>query len=223
MQLLDQEGTEWDDGGTKECKLRAIDTDAATLAIVDAPGRQEYQRAVVSGLSGADAMVLVIDASESVAPAHNAERIQFHKTLCHCIHSPFWKAQPVISRIVLADKFEEGMSKGGQTRTHALLAYAFGVRSVVVAITQLDNLVPPYTRKRYESCQSEVLRYLKRVGFVQDRVACVPVSGLCGDNICEISTNLSWCGSTGLQHIPCLSNFLQRVQCALQNPSSRTL
>lgn len=68
MQLLDQEGTEWDAGGTKECKLRAIDTDAATLAIVDAPGRPEYQRAVVSGLSGADAMVLVIDASESVSP-----------------------------------------------------------------------------------------------------------------------------------------------------------
>lgn len=93
------------------------------------------------------------------------------------------------------DKFEEGMSKGGQTRTHALLAYAFGVRSVVVAITQLDTLVIPYSRKRYDSCQSEVLRYLKRVGFVQDRVSCVPVSGLCGDNISEVSTNLSWCAS----------------------------
>lgn len=93
----------------------------------------------------------------------------------------------------LAGKFEEGMAKTGQTRTHALLAYAFGIRSVVVAVTQLDNLPIPYSRKRYEWCQSEVIRYLKRVGFVQDRVTCLPVSGLCGDNIIEPSKNLPWC------------------------------
>jgi translation elongation factor EF-1alpha len=84
------------------------------------------------------------------------------------------------------------MAKTGQTRTHALLAYAFGIRSVVVAVTQMDNLVIPYSRKRYEWCQAEVFRYLKRVGFVQDRVTCLPVSGLCGDNIVEPSKNLSW-------------------------------
>lgn len=74
LQLLDQEATEWEDGGTKECKLRAIDSEAATLAILDAPGRPEYQRAVVSGLSGADAMVLVIDASESMSPSFSSSR-----------------------------------------------------------------------------------------------------------------------------------------------------
>lgn len=108
-------------------------------------------------------------------------------------------AAPESDRLFFADKFEEGMSKGGQTRTHALLAYAFGVRSVVVAITQLDNLEVPYSRKRYETCQGEVLRYLKRVGFVQDRVSCVPVSGLCGDNISEVSGNLSWYVSSWVQ------------------------
>lgn len=94
--------------------------------------------------------------------------------------------------MLLAGKFEEGMAKTGQTRTHALLAYAFGIRSVVVAVTQLDNLDIPYSRKRFDWCQSEVIRYLKRVGFVQERVTCLPVSGLCGDNIVEPSTNLPW-------------------------------
>jgi hypothetical protein len=114
-----------------------------------------------------------------------------HRTAAHRARI---KACPHRSRpISNAGKFEEGMAKSGQTRTHALLAYAFGIRSVVVAITQLDNLVIPYSRKRYEWCQSEILRYLKRVGFVQDRVACVPVSGLCGDNIIEPSKNMPWC------------------------------
>lgn len=64
MQMLDQEGQEWDEGCTKECKLRPFDTPNASLTIIDAPGNPEYQRAIVSGLSGVDAIILVVDATE---------------------------------------------------------------------------------------------------------------------------------------------------------------
>lgn len=66
MQMLDQEGQEWDEGCTKECKLRPFDTPTASLTIIDAPGKPEFQRATVSGLSGVDAIILVVDATEGV-------------------------------------------------------------------------------------------------------------------------------------------------------------
>lgn len=116
------------------------------------------------------------------------------------------------------------MAKTGQTRTHALLAYAFGIRSVVVAVTQLDNLVVPYSRKRYDWCQSEVIRYLKRVGFVQDRVTCLPVSGLCGDNIVEPSKNLPWYEIHAINHTTYNVVGLQaRQDCVLPSPFLKSL
>ena len=68
--MLDQEGQEWDEGCTKECKLRPFDTPTASLTIIDAPGKPEYQRAIVSGLSGVDAIILVVDATEGAFPSY---------------------------------------------------------------------------------------------------------------------------------------------------------
>lgn len=68
--MLDQEGQEWDEGCTKECKLRPFDTPTASLTIIDAPGKPEYQRAIVSGLSGVDAIILVVDATEGARALH---------------------------------------------------------------------------------------------------------------------------------------------------------
>ena len=68
--MLDQEGQEWDEGCTKECKLRPFDTPTASLTIIDAPGKPEYQRAIVSGLSGVDAIILVVDATEGACSPH---------------------------------------------------------------------------------------------------------------------------------------------------------
>uniref|UniRef100_A0A673LJW6 Elongation factor 1-alpha n=1 Tax=Sinocyclocheilus rhinocerous TaxID=307959 RepID=A0A673LJW6_9TELE len=69
-------------------------------------------------------------------------------------------------------EFEAGISKNGQTREHALLAYTLG--------------------KRFEEISKEVSAYIKKIGYNPATVAFVPISGWHGDNMLEPSTNMSW-------------------------------
>jgi len=45
-------------------------------------------------------------------------------------------------------EFEAGISKNGQTREHALLAYTLGVRQLIVGVNKMDNTEPPYSEVR---------------------------------------------------------------------------
>lgn len=42
-------------------------------------------------------------------------------------------------------EFEVGTSKNGQTRKHALLAYALGVKQLIVALNKVDFTEPIYS------------------------------------------------------------------------------
>merc|ERR1739838_448706 len=89
-------------------------------------------------------------------------------------------------------EFEAGISKNGQTREHALLAYTLGVKQMIVGINKIDNTEPPYSEARYKEIKKEVESYVKKVGYNPKSVAFVPMSGFHGDNMCEDSTNMSW-------------------------------
>jgi len=89
-------------------------------------------------------------------------------------------------------EFEAGISKNGQTREHALLAYTLGVKQLVVAINKMDNTTPPYSKDRYEEIVKEVSGYIKKIGYNPKAVPFVPISGWHGDNMVEPSTNMSW-------------------------------
>uniref|UniRef100_A0A8B9Y1B5 Tr-type G domain-containing protein n=1 Tax=Bos mutus grunniens TaxID=30521 RepID=A0A8B9Y1B5_BOSMU len=64
-------------------------------------------------------------------------------------------------------EFEAGISKNGQTREHALLAYTLGVKQLIVGVNKMDSTEPPY-------------------------IAFVPISGWNGDNMLEPSANMPW-------------------------------
>jgi len=89
-------------------------------------------------------------------------------------------------------EFEAGISKNGQTREHALLAYTLGVKQMIVGINKIDNTEPPYSDKRFSEIKKEVESYVKKVGYQPKAVAFVPISGWHGDNMIEPSTNMSW-------------------------------
>eukprot|EP00957_Ditylum_brightwellii_P071922 5466554-Ditylum_brightwellii.AAC.1 len=59
--------------------------------------------------------------------------------------------------------FEDGMSKDGQTREHALLAYTLGVKQVVVVINKMDHASVKYSESRYKEVKEEVAAYLKKI------------------------------------------------------------
>merc|ERR1712013_15779 len=89
-------------------------------------------------------------------------------------------------------EFEAGISKNGQTREHALLAYTLGVKQLIVAVNKMDSTEPPYSQPRFEEIQKEVSGFIKKVGYNPAAVAFVPISGWHGDNMIEASTNMAW-------------------------------
>jgi len=89
-------------------------------------------------------------------------------------------------------EFEAGISKNGQTREHALLAYTLGVKQMIVVINKMDDKTVNWGQPRYEEIKKEVASYIKKIGYNPDKVNFVPISGWHGDNMLEKSTNLGW-------------------------------
>merc|ERR1712112_342713 len=89
-------------------------------------------------------------------------------------------------------EFEAGISKNGQTREHALLAFTLGVKQLIIGVNKMDSTEPPYSEKRFSEISSEVSNYVKKVGYNPKAVAFVPISGWHGDNMIEASTNMPW-------------------------------
>merc|ERR1711998_445062 len=89
-------------------------------------------------------------------------------------------------------EFEAGISKDGQTREHALLAYTLGVKQMRVAMNKMDNTTPPYAEARYKEIKEEVSSFLKKTGYDPDKIPFIPISGFHGDNMIEVSTNMDW-------------------------------
>ncbi|XP_016136342.1 elongation factor 1-alpha-like, partial [Sinocyclocheilus grahami] len=89
-------------------------------------------------------------------------------------------------------EFEAGISKNGQTREHALLAFTLGVKQLIVGVNKMDSTEPPYSQARFEEISKEVSAYIKKIGYNPASVAFVPISGWHGDNMLEPSTNMGW-------------------------------
>ncbi len=85
--------------------------------------------------------------------------------------------------------FEAGISKDGQTREHALLAYTLGVRQIIVALNKMDATEPKYDQKRYDEIVKEVGNYIKKVGYNPAKVSCLQCACCCacrGLSVCPV-------------------------------------
>jgi elongation factor 1-alpha len=89
-------------------------------------------------------------------------------------------------------EFEAGISKEGQTREHALLAFTLGVKQMIVCVNKMDEKTVNWSQSRFDEIQKEVAEYLKKVGYNPAKVPFVPISGWHGDNMLEKSPNLTW-------------------------------
>mmetsp|Transcript_49010 Transcript_49010/g.96119 ORF Transcript_49010/g.96119 Transcript_49010/m.96119 type:complete len:682 (+) Transcript_49010:53-2098(+) len=100
-------------------------------------------------------------------------------------------------------EFEGGFCEDGQTKEHAILARSLGVSQLIVAVNKMDNINNDPTR--FAQIEEEVRPFLKTAGFSPSAVTFVPVSGLTGDNIKELSPSSSlrawYTGGTLLQAI----------------------
>ncbi|KAH8059103.1 hypothetical protein JL722_5657 [Aureococcus anophagefferens] len=71
--------------------------------------------------------------------------------------------------------FEAGISKDGQTREHALLAFTLGVKQMIVACNKMDDVSVKYGEARYKEIKQEVSGYLKKDVYKIGGIGTVPV------------------------------------------------
>eukprot|EP01105_Mastigella_eilhardi_P012322 TRINITY_DN2823_c0_g2_i2.p1 TRINITY_DN2823_c0_g2~~TRINITY_DN2823_c0_g2_i2.p1 ORF type:complete len:456 (-),score=146.89 TRINITY_DN2823_c0_g2_i2:72-1439(-) len=91
-----------------------------------------------------------------------------------------------------AGEFEAGISKNGQTREHALLAFTLGVKQMIVLMNKMDDKSVEFKEARYLEIKKEVSDFLKKTGYNPEKVNFVPISGWLGDNMIDRSPNMTW-------------------------------
>lgn len=89
-------------------------------------------------------------------------------------------------------EFEAGISKNGQTREHALLAFTLGVKQLIVGVNKMDDKTVNYSETRFNEIKNEVCNFIKKIGYNPKTVPFVPISGWNGDNMLEASPNMPW-------------------------------
>jgi elongation factor 1-alpha len=89
-------------------------------------------------------------------------------------------------------EFEAGISKNGQTREHALLAFTLGVKQLIVGVNKMDDKTVNYAEARFNEIKNEVSNFIKKIGYNPKTVPFVPISGWNGDNMLEASPNMPW-------------------------------
>ena len=115
--------------------------------------------------------------------------------------------------------FEAGISKNGQTREHALLAFTLGVKQMVVCCNKMDEATVQYSQDRYNEIVKEVGTYLKKVGYNLDKVQFIPISGWSGCNMIEKSEKMPWYkGPTLLDALDMLDQPVRLVDKPLRLP-----
>ncbi|XP_027860726.1 elongation factor 1-alpha-like [Xiphophorus couchianus] len=89
-------------------------------------------------------------------------------------------------------EYEAGVSRSGQTREHALLAYTLGVKQIIVCVNKMDLTEPPYSQKRYDEVVRGVKVFLKKIGYDTNAVPFVPISGWIGENMITPTQKMPW-------------------------------
>eukprot|EP01060_Flectonema_neradi_P030993 TRINITY_DN45_c3_g1_i1.p1 TRINITY_DN45_c3_g1~~TRINITY_DN45_c3_g1_i1.p1 ORF type:complete len:402 (+),score=91.76 TRINITY_DN45_c3_g1_i1:853-2058(+) len=89
-------------------------------------------------------------------------------------------------------EFEAGFNKGGQTREHAILIKTLGVRKLIVAVNKMDDPSVNWSEDRYTEITTQLGPYLKQLGYPESQYQFIPISGLCGQNIKEVSKTCDW-------------------------------
>ncbi|CAI4034837.1 hypothetical protein SMKI_11G2890 [Saccharomyces mikatae IFO 1815] len=83
-----------------------------------------------------------------------------------------------------ANAFESGFDLDGQTKEHMLLASSFGIHNLIIAMNKMDNV--DWSQQRFEEIKSKLLPYLVDIGFCEDNISWVPISGFSGEGVYKI-------------------------------------
>ena len=77
--------------------------------------------------------------------------------------------------------FDSGFFQGGQTKEHAILAKTLGVKQIIVCVNKIE--LYNWNKERFDYIKSQVEPFLHGIGFEQNDIYFIPISGLTGDNL----------------------------------------
>jgi bifunctional enzyme CysN/CysC len=92
-----------------------------------------------------------------------------------------------------------------QSKRHGFLVSLLGIQHLVVAINKMDLI--QYDQTIYNKIVEEFTKFVEKLNI--SNIMFIPISGLKGDNVVHLSTNMSW-----YQSVPLL-NYLENVQVNL--------
>lgn len=107
---------------------------------------------------------------------------------------------------------EEGAALHGQTKEHAFIARALGIMHLIVAVNKLE--LSNWSEDRFNAIRYRLSPFLSRVGFKEENVSYLPLSGLLGVNLMDRNNPqelTSWYSG------PCMVELLDRVQPAFRD------
>jgi elongation factor 1-alpha len=119
-------------------------------------------------------------------------------------------SQADIAILVIASpsgEFEAGISKNGQTREHALLAFTLGVKQMIVAVNKMDDKTVNFSKERYDEIKKEASAFLKKIGWNPEKIPFIPISGWNGDNMLELSPATPWWTNGDKKEYPGITLF----------------
>ena len=85
-----------------------------------------------------------------------------------------------------------------QTRRHSYLAHLIGIRNIVLAVNKMDLV--DYDEKTFQDIVSDYQDFATSIGI--EKFLAIPISGLAGDNIIQLSDKTPWYkGQTLMDHL----------------------
>lgn len=96
-----------------------------------------------------------------------------------------------------------------QTRRHSYLAHLVGVENIVVAVNKMDLV--GYEQSVFDRIVADYREFASQLGI--ETITAIPISGLAGDNITQVSANTPWYeGDSLLEHLENVELVVTRDQ-----------
>ena len=82
------------------------------------------------------------------------------------------------------DAFESGFNLDGQTKEHTLLARSMDISTIIVAMNKMDTV--NWSSERFNEIQAELSNFFKQIGYQENQIKWVPLSGFSGEGVYKI-------------------------------------
>lgn len=82
------------------------------------------------------------------------------------------------------DSFESGFN-GGQTKEHAILALTLGVKQIIIVVNKMET--SNWSIDRYNFIKQQLNAYLISLGYKEENIRFIAVSGLAGTNLTSVN------------------------------------